>query len=289
MDVLHNHDSSFELDELDQKMMELDMNRTNSASPSAVSLSLEYEDLYESTENSSTVVYIESVHGDDQLIESETSDVPASDSEVTYDSDFITPWDHSNSDTSDTKSNQSSEVVPPSVFDYDGDNLIHLDGSENSSIISDQMARSHAVEPPNESVQSLSAGDVSPLENENSVPHAVEPPNESVQSLSAGDVSPLENENSVPHAVEPPNESVQSLSAGDVSPLENENSVPHAVEPPNESVQSLSDGDVSPLENENSVPHAVEPPNESVQSLSDGDVSPLENENSVPHAVEPAE
>ena len=191
LDVLHKHDSSFELDELDQKMMKLDMNGTNSDSPGAVSLSLEYEDVYESTENSSAVVYIESVHGDDQLIASESSDVPASDTEVTYDSDLMSVLDNSKSETSDNESNQSSEVVPPSVFEYDGDNMIQLDESGNSSIISYQMARSHAVEPAKDSVQSLSDGEVSPSGNVNSVPHAVEPAKDSVQS--DGEVSPLGN------------------------------------------------------------------------------------------------
>ena len=288
MDVLHKHDLSFELDELDQKMMKLDMNGTNSDSPGAVSLSLEYEDVYESTENSSAVVYIESVHGDDQLIASESSDVPASNTEVTYDSDLMSVLDNSKSETSDNESNQSSEVVPPSVFEYDGDNMIQLDESGNSSIISYQMARSHAVEPAKDSVQSLSDGEVSPSGNVNSVPHAVEPAKDSVQTLIDGEVFPSGNVNSVPHAVEPAKDSVQSLSDGEVSPSGNVNSVPHAVEPAKDSVQSLSDGEVSPSGNVNSVPHAVEPAKDSVQSLSDGEVSPLENVNSVPHAVEPA-
>ena len=234
LDVLHKHDSSFELDELDQKMMKLDMNRTNSDSPGAVSLSMKYEDLYESTENSSTVVYIDSVHGDNQLIASESSDVPASDTEATYDSDLMSVLDNSNSETSDNESNQSSKVVPPSVFEYDGDNMIQLDEDGNSSIISYQMVRSHAVEPVKDSVESLSDGEVSPLENVNSVPHAVQPAKDSVESLSDGEVSLLENVNLVPHAVEPVKDSVESLSDGEVSPLENVNSVPHAVEPANE-------------------------------------------------------
>ena len=282
LDVLHKHDSSFELDELDQEMMKLDMNGKNSDSPGTVSLSLEYEDLYENSENSSAVVYIESVHGDNQLIASESSDNPASDTEVTYDSDLMSVLDNSKSETSDNKSNQSSEVVPPSVFEYDDDNMIQLDESGNSSIISYQMARSHAVEPAKDSEQSLSDGELCQSGNVNSVPHAVETAKDSVQSLSDGEVCPSGNVNSVPHAVETAKDSVQS--DGELYPSGNVNSVPHAVEPAKDSVQS--DGEVCPSGNVNSVPHAVEPAKDSVQS--DGEVCPSGNVNSVLHAVEPA-